>query len=253
MTTADLHTLTGAYALHALAPEERAAFERHLEACAACTQEVRELAATAARLGQAVAVVPPPALKEQVLRRIAAERQEPPRVTPHQTRPGGAAGRRGRLLSRFALAACLAAAASLGGVAVWQNQVAQDARQEAQDAQRRAEELAAVLSAPDARVTTGRLTNGATGGVIVSRAKDRAAFVASGLPRAPAGKVYELWYDDNGTMRAAGLLDSTTGTASVLMEGPLADASGMGITVEPAGGSAQPTSTPLALMEFTTA
>jgi anti-sigma factor RsiW len=34
--TADLHTLTGAYVLHALSESERAAFERHLADCAAC-------------------------------------------------------------------------------------------------------------------------------------------------------------------------------------------------------------------------
>ncbi|MFJ7999475.1 anti-sigma factor domain-containing protein [Streptomyces sp. NPDC096310] len=248
MTTADLHTLTGAYALHALAPKERAEFERHLEACHACSVEVRELSATAARLGRAVAVTPPPALKEQVLRRIATERQDPPKVTPHQARSGGAG--RGRALSRFALAACLAAVAGLGGVALRQHQEARDARQEAQAAQRHSEELAAVLAAPDARVATGGLTNGATGSVIVSRSRDRAAFVASGMPEPPSGKVYELWYNDGGTMRAAGLLDPATGSASVLMDGPVDGASGMGITVEPAGGSEQPTSTPLALMNF---
>ncbi|HYN16781.1 MAG TPA: zf-HC2 domain-containing protein, partial [Actinomycetes bacterium] len=52
--SADLHTLTGAFAAHALSDTERLAFERHLEACPACAQEVRELQATTARLGSAV-------------------------------------------------------------------------------------------------------------------------------------------------------------------------------------------------------
>ncbi|MBL0804656.1 zf-HC2 domain-containing protein, partial [Streptomyces albidoflavus] len=80
MTTAELHTLTGAYALHALPEEERAAFDRHLADCPACTTEVAELTATAARLGLAEAAVPPPAMKDQVLRRIGEVRQEPPRT-----------------------------------------------------------------------------------------------------------------------------------------------------------------------------
>ncbi|MFD5783482.1 anti-sigma factor domain-containing protein [Streptomyces sp. NPDC058220] len=251
MITADLHTLTGAYALHALAPQERADFERHLEACPACSQEVRELAATAARLGQAVTVTPPPALKEVVLRRIATERQDPPRVTP-QSRPGGGAAR-GRALSRLALAACLAAAAAFGGVAVWQHQEARDAQRQAQASQQRAEALATVLAAPDAKITTGKLTDGATGTVVVSRDRDKAAFIASGMPKPPSGKVYQLWYNDGGKMRAAGLMDPANGSDAVLMAGPVGAASGMGITVEPAGGSAQPTSDPLALMNFPTA
>ncbi|MFE4536123.1 anti-sigma factor domain-containing protein [Streptomyces scopuliridis] len=248
MTSADLHTLTGAYALHALAPGERAEFERHLAACPACAQEVRELTATAARLGQAVTVTPPPALKEQVLRRIATERQEPPKVTP-RPRTGGD-GARGRALSRFALAACLAAATAFGGVAVWQHQEARDAQQRARASEQRSTELAAVLAAPDAKVATDRLPDGATGTVVLSRDRDKAAFIALGMPRPPHGKVYQLWYDDSGTMRSAGLMDATGGTDTVLMAGRVGAASGMGITVEPMGGSARPTSPPLALMNF---
>ncbi|RDG38637.1 anti-sigma factor [Streptomyces corynorhini] len=251
MTIADLHTLTGAYALHALAPQERAEFERHLEACEPCALEVRELAATAARLGGAVAVMPPPALKEQVLRRIATERQEPPRTTPQSRTGGGAA--RARLLSRFALAACLAGAVGFGGIAVWQHQEARDARQRAEASQQHSQELATVLAAPDAKVVTGELTDGGTGTVVVSRSRDKAAFIASGMPKPPSGKVYELWYNDGGTMRAAGLMDPTTSSPSTLMEGSVKGASGMGITVEPAGGSKQPTSDPLALMDFPSA
>ena len=248
-STAELHTLTGAYALHALAPDERAEFERHLGVCPACAQEVRELAATTTRLGLAVAVTPPPELKERVLRRIAAERQEPPRVS-RESRGGG--GAKGRALSRFALAACLAAAAGFGGIAVWQHQEAQDARARASASQQRSEELAAVLAAPDARIRTGGLTDGATGTVVVSKARDKAAFIATGLPKPPGGKVYQLWFNDDGTMRDAGLLDPSVTSDSVLMAGAVGEASGMGITVEPAGGSPQPTSDPLALMNFPT-
>ncbi|MEU8891994.1 anti-sigma factor [Streptomyces sp. NPDC048442] len=246
MSTAELHTLTGAYALHALPDEERAAFERHLAACPPCTREVAELAATAARLGRAMTETPPAHLKEQVLRRIATERQEGPltvRRTPPRTRYG-------RSASRFALAACVAAAAAFGGIAVWQHEVAKDARQQAQAVQGRAEALAAVLAAPDAKVGTGRLAEGASGTVVVSRSRNQAAFVASGMPEPPAGKVYQLWFNDGGSMRAAGLMNPAARTDAVLLSGPVGKASGMGITVEPAGGSAAPTSAPLVLMEF---
>ncbi|MEV8568743.1 anti-sigma factor [Streptomyces sp. NPDC051322] len=247
MMTADLHTLTGAYALHALEPEERAEFEQHLRDCPACTQEVRELLATAARLGLTMTVTPPPALKAEVLRRIATERQEPPLVA-HQPRVG--TGRRGRTLSRFALAACLAAAVGFGGIAVWQHQEANDARAGAQRSQQQAAALAAVLAAPDARITSGKLTDGATGTVVVSHSRNKAAFLASGLPKPPSGKVYQLWFNDDGTMRSAGLLKSSAPSAGVLLEGAVKKARGVGITVEPAGGSASPTTDPLALINL---
>ncbi|GAA3742475.1 anti-sigma factor [Streptomyces tremellae] len=248
MTTPELHTLTGAYALHALDPAERAEFERHLRACPACAQEVAELSATAGRLGLAVSLTPPDALKERVMRAVTTERQLPPAV-PAASRTGSGAGRR-RAPARWALAACLAAAAGLGGVAVWQHEEVQDARAQAQAAQDQARELAAVLSAPDARTTSGKLSDGASGTVVVSRSQDRAAFIASGLPKPPAGKAYQLWFDDGGTMRSAGLITSSAATQSVLLHGHIGRASGMGITVEPAGGSASPTTNPLALMDF---
>ncbi|MGW7055485.1 anti-sigma factor [Streptomyces sp. NPDC054887] len=251
MNTAELHTLTGAYALHALSAGERAEFERHLEDCAPCAQEVRELTATAARLGLAVTMTPSAALKEQVMRRITTERQDPPKV--QQPAPVATARGRRRVLPRLVLAACLAAATAFGGVAVWQNQEARDARQQAQRSEQRSEALASVLAAPDAKLTTGKLTDGATGTVVVSRDRNRAVFLASGMPEPPSGKVYQLWFDDGGTMRSAGLMDRSAlagPAAAVLMEGPVDSAEGMGITVEPAGGSPRPTTTPLALMNF---
>lgn len=250
MTTADLHTLTGAYALHALPDDERREFERHLSDCEACTQEVRELSATAARLGLAVAESPPRELRERVLREITTVRQE----APSHGRPGrtGGGARTGRWTT-YALAACIAAAAAFGGVAVWQNQVAQDARQEANQAQRQNEQLAQVLSAPDAKTSSGELTGGARGTVVVSQQENRAVFLASGMERPPSGKVYQIWFNDEGTMRSAGLMDPAASDDAVLLDGPVDRATGMGITVEPAGGSAEPTSDPVALMDFPTA
>ncbi|MFG2282315.1 anti-sigma factor domain-containing protein [Streptomyces asoensis] len=247
-TTAELHSLTGAYALHALSDDEHEAFERHLAHCEPCAQESAELSATAARLGLAASATPLPVLRERVLRRITTVRQEAP-GGPEPSRSGGARLRAG-LLSRWALAACLAAVAALGGATVWQHQRAEDAVSQARRAERGADEIAAVLAAPDARTRSGELSTGATGSVVVSRSLDRAVFVVSGMSRPPGGKVYQLWFDDGGTMRSAGLMDPGRSSQSVLLRGALDGASGMGVTVEPAGGSPQPTSAPLALMTF---
>ncbi|MEU3741740.1 MULTISPECIES: anti-sigma factor [unclassified Streptomyces] len=251
MSSADLHTLTGAYVLHALSDEERTEFERHLQECEACAQEVRELAATAGRLARAVSVTPPATMKTEVLRSIATVRQLPPH-TPTQGKATGGTGR-GRRLSRFALAACLAAAAGFGGIAVWQHQRADEAGERAQEAQRQSEQLARVLAAPDAKAATARLTDGATGTVVVAKSRNQAAFVAAKMPEPPSGKVYQLWFNDDGSMRSAGLMDRARSTEAVLLDGPVDQASGIGITVEPTGGSKEPTSDPVALMNFPTA
>ncbi|WP_062214056.1 anti-sigma factor domain-containing protein [Streptomyces sp. NBRC 109706] len=236
---AEPHTLSGAYVLNAVSDEERSRFERHLRRCDACAREVAELAETAGRLGVAAARVPPPAMREVVLRRIGAVRQEP---------PAGLVRRLAPRLSRFALAACLAAA--LAGTTVWQWQQAEQARERVARAERQADALARVLAAPDARITTGGLPGGGTATVVVSPGHDQAAFLASGLPEPPADRVYQLWFDDAGTMRPAGLLDPAAANSALLMDGRVDGAGGMGITVEPSGGSPQPTTRPLATMAF---
>ncbi|MFE6282670.1 anti-sigma factor domain-containing protein [Streptomyces sp. NPDC057877] len=251
MTTTDPHHLTGAYVLHALPDDESDAFERHLASCEPCARETTELSATTARLGLAATVSPPAAMRERVLRRITTVRQQSPGgpepVHGVRYRP------RGRALSRWALAACLAGAAALGGTtAVWQYQRAEDASRAARQAERATDAIAAVLAAPDARTRAATLGDGSTGTVVVSRDRDRAVFVVSGMDRPPRGQVYQLWFDDGGTMRSAGLLDPGRTDQAVLMRGAVDGAAGMGITVEPAGGSARPTSAPLARMPLPT-
>ncbi|MGY0489780.1 anti-sigma factor [Streptomyces sp. WG-D5] len=249
MTTADLHTLTGAYALHALSDEERADFERHLADCEACTQEAAELTATATRLGLAATVTPRPEMRDQVLRRITTVRQESPR-DPGLTRAGRTAATRRRALSRWALAACFAAAAALGGTTVWQHQRAQDAQEQARQAEQGNDRIAAVLAAPDAKTGSADLGDGASGTVVVSKSQDRAVFIAAGMEHPPQGKVYQLWFNDAGTMRSAGVMDADRSDQAVLLAGGIDGASGMGVTVEPTGGSEHPTSDPVALMPF---
>ena len=83
----DLHTLSGAYAINALSPEEADLFTRHLEGCAACRDEVRELQEAAARMGASQATTPPSSLKARVLAAADQQRQLPPKVTPMDRPP----------------------------------------------------------------------------------------------------------------------------------------------------------------------
>ncbi|MET9375448.1 anti-sigma factor [Streptomyces sp. NPDC002992] len=251
MTSDDMHLLSGAYALDALSDTERAAFEQHLTECDSCAQEVRELSETAARLALAVSAPVPDSLHDSVMRQVPLVRQVPPTV------PGAAVplprrkatARRGLV---WALAAGIASAVVLGGTAVVQTNLARDAERDTRRVQQAADAVAAVLSAPDAQLAATRLPHDATGTVVVSRSRDRAVFTATGLVEPPAGKVYQLWFDDQGTMRPAGVIDPDRTSSVTLLDGPVAEATGMGITLEPAGGSPQPTTPPLALTRFPT-
>ena len=93
----DLHLLTGAYAVDALTGDELDEFETHLDSCASCADEVRGLRETAARLGLAAAIAPPPWMREQVLDATSRVRQLPPSGVRLMTADGP---RRRRRLSR---------------------------------------------------------------------------------------------------------------------------------------------------------
>ncbi|MFE5035977.1 anti-sigma factor domain-containing protein [Streptomyces sp. NPDC056683] len=245
MTIMDLHGLTGAYAVHALHGDERAAFERHLTECEACKQEVAEFTATAGRLALASTVRTRPAMRNQVLTQITSVRQVPPGAAPLERVRHGV--QRGRGLARWALAASVAAATAFGGTAIWQYERAQHAQDQVAQAQRHVEDLAGVLAAPDAKSRSAKVAGG-VGTLVVSVSQDRAVFVSSHMAAPPRGKVYQLWFADGGTMRSAGLMNPDRSSQAVLMQGAVDGASGIGITVEPVGGSKQPTSPPVALL-----
>ncbi len=247
MTAADLHTLTGAYALGSLPEPEAEEFARHLERCEACALEVRELRETAARLALAVAEVPPAALRERVLAALPGIRQLPPEHASVAALPMERGTWR-RRLPRLAMAACLVFAVAAGATAVHAWRQEQRARSAATLAQRRTTELAALLTAPDASYRATALKAGGNGTVVVSRSLGRAAFIYRDLPALPNRRVYELWYSRGGAMVPAGLVTAGSPTGTLLLTGGPADAVGVGVTAEPAGGSDRPTSAPLALL-----
>ncbi|MFB7652623.1 MULTISPECIES: anti-sigma factor [unclassified Streptomyces] len=250
----DPHLDVGAYTLHALPADEEAAFENHLASCAACREEAVELAATAALLAAAELRVPSPEVRRRVLAQIGTVGQER-RVAPDRDLAGAAAlaarrRRRGQRALGFALAASVAAAATLGGIAWWQHSEADTAREQIHEAQAGAEALASVLAAPDATISTTTLSDGAAASVVTSRTEGEAAFIAAGLPPLSGDQVYELWYGKGEEHWPAGLLPGTGGDLAHVMEAPLRGATTVGITVEPAGGSPQPTTKPLGVISL---
>ncbi|MFG3343602.1 anti-sigma factor domain-containing protein [Streptomyces sp. NPDC048018] len=162
----------------------------------------------------------------------------------------GVIGRGPRRVLVWALAASVAGVAALAGTAIVQYRAAEEARQDAARVEQAANEVAAVLAAPDARLAAARLPDGASGTVVVSDSRDQAVFTATGMARPPRGKVYQLWFDDGGTMRSAGLMDPDSTTTVTLLDGPVDRATGVGVTLEPAGGSPEPTTAPLAVVAF---
>jgi Anti-sigma-K factor rskA/Putative zinc-finger len=263
------HTLTGAYAVGALTGDERAAFESHLAECAECAQEVRELDATAARLGAAEETAPPPRMRAAVLARISEVRQLPPDadgdggLPRKHGDPGGGHGpgaiplqgrrrRPGRpfstWISSIAAAVLLAVAIALGAVSV-------NLYRDLDHLRAQSGEVSRVLAAPDARTVSdpvGGAGQSSRGSVVFSEQLDSAVFAATGLPAPPDGRTYQLWFVGADGARSAGLFHpDANGQVTQVLDGDLGAAQAVAFTVEPAGGSEQPTSQPLLALQLT--
>ncbi|OXM55015.1 anti-sigma factor [Amycolatopsis alba] len=227
--TAELHTLTGAYAVDAVPEEEAAAFKRHLRGCPACAQEVRELRETAARLGTALTTVPPQRLREATLTQVAQTRQWPPLV---------AAVRRAQPAKKPPVRVALwgAAAAAVGALVF--GLVTTTTEPGTDPAQQQLASVNAVLTAPDASTVKGPVTTT----VVTSRSQGKIVVMAGALPPLAPGKAYQVWLIGRSGVHSAGLMadDGPHRTRPVLADLP-GGIDRVGITAEPAGGSPAPT------------
>jgi anti-sigma-K factor RskA len=103
-----------------------------------------------------------------------------------------------------------------------------------------------VLSAPRVQVLSQVSTKGGTAIVVLAAERHELAVVTTGLPALPPGKVYQLWLIGKTKIVSAGLLPTAKSgqTPAVLATG-LVKGDTLGLTVEPAPGSAQPTTKPI--------
>jgi anti-sigma-K factor RskA len=248
----DLHSLAAPYALDALEPPERVRFEKHLKDCDRCAAEVRALSEDAVRLAWSAAAPAPAALRDRVMAAVLTTPQDPARepvraratqLPPHvwgsQPPPRQRARRRIPLFVPFATATAAAAlvVASLFAVQA-------DRTQDELTAERdRSREIAHVLAAPDARAGSGRDARGRTIGVIASAAERSAVVTLGGYGTPPGGRVHQLWLMRPGAQpRSLGLLKGDTPLVATSLG---TSATSLAVTVEPAGGSPQPTTQPI--------
>lgn len=233
-----IHLLVGPYVLDALDERERAEFEGHLEHCEDCRREVLELRETAALLGNAQAGPDVSELKSAVMEQVARTPQLPPRVQ----RLGGR--RVGRSLGWIAAAAAAVVALVLvGNVREQQQTIAAMNEHTA--------EVMSLLTAQDAKVMPLALPEGSST-VVVSMQRDEAMVLAHDLDVPGDGSVYQTWaYDDAGNPTPAGTwMPDSSGQVAAPVTTALDDCRMLSVTVEPKGGSSQPTSAPLAMVQL---
>ena len=262
------HLLSGAYSLNALTPDEAAEFEAYAEGSEEARAEVASLSDTAVQLGLSTEPVQPsPELKNRLMAAIRTTPQlEPlpeaspversPRVEPveRRTEPVAASGAesraeqkaRARWFARPVTILAAAAAAVLlfvGGTLVGQltDRPAGNPALQAQAAS-----LVELSAASDVQRAEGTVAGGGQATVIWSLQLRRSAVVLDELPSLPADKTYQLWYIDSAGAKPAGTFEpSAAGMTWHVLDGAMSGGDTIGVTVEPAGGSAQPTTKPI--------
>jgi hypothetical protein len=240
----DQHSLSGAYALDALeGGAERDRFIRHLSRCQSCASEVRGFREVSTALAFAATAEPPPELRDRVLAAAARTRQLPPEI---KTQGGHARPRRTRSWAPWVpwisgvVATASIVAAVLFGFAQAHTQ------QELNQAQAENQAISLLLSSPQVTLLSHSTTKGGVATVVLAAARHQLVVVTNDLPALPAGQVYQLWLIGKKKIVSAGLLPPATSgrTAPVLASG-VVKGDTLGLTVEPAPGSVQPTTTPI--------
>jgi hypothetical protein len=281
MTDDDARSLLAAYALDAVDDDERRAVEELVARDDGAAAELEELRTVAAALAGADQVAPPTDLRASVLAEVARTPQLPasaqspltplpvtsadastPPADPSRPAHGagspaqdrsdtdGGAGRQGEVIPLrrrrpgvvgwgLAAAAAAVVAVAVPGVIAWQQY------DRAVQAEARADLLTELLAEPGATIVAGALTGGGDAVAVLTDA--RGAVVVEGLPELEGDLVYQVWAMRDGTPVPAGFLDASRGGAAEVLDG-YRPGDGVALSVEPAGGSEQPTTTPLVVL-----
>ncbi|AXK46618.1 anti-sigma factor domain-containing protein [Brachybacterium saurashtrense] len=156
--------------------------------------------------------------------------------------------------SRWTAAAAAALLVStVVGVSMWNSErlAEQEARASLEaiaSAQEGAEQeramLSEIMAADDAAHMILPSAEGGELQLMYSRQEQAMIVQSAGLPALPASETYQLWMIDGEDIVSAGMLEDPQ--ESMMHDGALPDGVEIGLTIEPAGGSEQPTMKPIA-------
>ncbi len=212
--------LLAAYALDAVYDDERAQVEKHLQECSRCVDELQTYAETTVWMSEGLQTAPPPRLRGRLLKQVAQEAAV--------VRPMRRTRRPAQWLAGVAAAGLIAA----GGWGIW---AALD------------EDLSPtqqVVQAADA-VQHEASVDGHTLTVVTSQEQERAVLLSTDLPDLQDGQVYQAWF-----MRSDGAIDSAGVVpdpgADAELSGDPRGSTALALSVEPEGGSQQPSTEPIA-------
>ena len=254
------------YALDAVTDAERSAIDRYISSAPEAErrsfqERVRQARETLARTFTAEEE-PPSDLFARIVAQLPAQGSEPEPAPAPESAPAEAMHQPAPLTGSDELAAArqrrderrrpagarrwlagVAAAAviALGGVGVGAYIADQN------------DPLNQVIRADDVREASVPVSAGGTATVLISSSRDAVVVRMNGVPAPPAGKVYQMWLipKDGSAPLSQGLMDEAALSKPAVVKG-ISSAASLGITVEPAGGSASPTSPTVAAAPLST-
>lgn len=220
----EVDELLGAYALGALTPDEQAQVTEHLDGCDKHPEAAEMRAVAAAFALSAPEREPPAALKSRIMAEVRGETPRP------ADDPGPGPLERLRGVLRTPWLPYLASGAAIAAVALFALYfgLVQD-----EDGGSRS-------------VYTLSGEGGISGELVVEPGDTPPVMTVNGLDPLPDGQTYQIWALGDGRPAPAGFLAiNATGEAIGIVTTDLSQANAVAVTIEPAGGSLQPTSDPV--------
>jgi hypothetical protein len=269
LTCDDVRDLAPLYVLDALEPDEAAAVRAHLATCVDPHAELAELGGVVPYLADSLEPLEPPAaVGERIAAAVQADLRARARDDTAAARLVGGYGspattnapvdlasvraaRRPRLAWRWVLEA--AAVIALVGVVGWDLVLQGQLDGARREASLLGSALAAAAQAGSVTATLqGSGPAAAASGFVVASNGGTNYMVVSGLPDPGAGRTYQAWYLEGQTAVSAGVFPlGTEGVTVVGMAGVAGPVTAVALTIEPSGGSSQPTSQPIVLATLT--
>jgi anti-sigma-K factor RskA len=231
-----------AYAIGALDAEDVAALEAHLQTCASCRTELAAYSALNESLLTAVPPKPPSAALRKRLQSRLPSAQKP-------ARPQGTFA-----FSRLAMGAALILLLGMNVYSILQTRTLQLEQTQLSRQIRTSQTVMSMLSYPG----TERLSinsDQVVGSLLVDKERDMVAMIVWNMPELSKDQTYQIWLiDPQGDRVSGGIFDPETDqpytTKIVYPKQSLTNFTGVGVTVEPAGGSDHPTGERIFKVDF---
>ena len=241
------------YVLGALGPRERARVEAHLTRCPECTRELQGSLDASSHLAASVPQVdPPPGLKEGLFDHIRQEAQWETRLTPLRPLLSWRGG--------LATAAALLLVA-LGAVTLTMRQEMDDMKAQTQDLQKMVQnqpqrlvvspesarqqyDLVNMLARTDKHIYWAERSSNVRGMMLTSANGRWGILTTVGLEILPPDKEYQVWLQRDDQVSTEGTFnvdESGWGQLTLRPAQSMLDLQSIVVTVEPRGGSPQPT------------